>query len=269
MRAEPHEQAVEEQVVVEQAVIEHFDGDDLDPARWVPHYLPHWSSRDASRATFAVEGSVLRLSIPTDQGLWCADTHEPPLRVSGIASGLHAGPVGSTQGQQPFAEGQLVREAQPEHRGWLLAHGRLTVLARADLSARSMASVWLTGVEDAPERCGEVCVFEVFGDTLRDDPPSAGVGAGVHAFRDPALAEDFAVSEVALDLAAWHRYEVEMRPDGCTWWVDGVDLRRSEQMPAYPLQIFVGVFDFPGRDDGTLGAHVASLEVDEITFVPA
>ena len=30
---------------------DHFDGTDLDTDVWVPHYLPHWSSRAASAAT--------------------------------------------------------------------------------------------------------------------------------------------------------------------------------------------------------------------------
>lgn len=244
---------------------EHFDGSDLAGDRWVPWYLPHWSSRVGTRATYDVADSVLRLRIPTDQGPWCPERHEPALRTSTIASGLYAGPLGSTIGQQPFADGLTVTEEQDPFRGWLLTGGRLTVRARADVSARSMVSVWLTGFEDEPDRCGEVCVFEAFGDTVT--AASVGVGAGVHVFRDPALREDFSVTPVDLDLREWHDYSVSMEPDGCTWSVDGRPLRTSAQCPAYPLQIFVGVFDFPDRDDGTLAGHVPTLEVDSITHL--
>ena len=41
------------------------------------------------------------------------------MRVSCIQSGNFAGPLGSTIGQQPFWEGLLVREEQPEFRGYL------------------------------------------------------------------------------------------------------------------------------------------------------
>lgn len=61
---------------------EHFEGSDLASDRWVPWYLPHWSSRESSRATYDVASSVLRLGIPGDQGLWCGDRHTPPLRTS-------------------------------------------------------------------------------------------------------------------------------------------------------------------------------------------
>jgi hypothetical protein len=242
---------------------EHFEGSDLAADTWVPWYLPHWSSRAGSRASYDVSGSVLRLSIPVALGLWCADRHSPPLRTSTIASGLYAGPLGSTVGQQPFADGLRVTEEQDPFRGWVLSGGRLTVRARADITRRSMVSVWLTGFEDEPDRSGEVCVFEVFGDTVT--PTEAGVGAGTHPFRDPVLREDFVVTPLPIDLREWHDFAVDMRPGECTWTVDGEVVRTVDRCPTYPLQLFVGVFDFPDRDDGTLGDHVPSLEVDWIT----
>ncbi|RYB94008.1 glycosyl hydrolase family protein [Nocardioides oleivorans] len=247
-------------------VTEHFEGSDLADDRWVPHYLPHWSSREGTRASYDVHDSVLRLRVPVGQGLWCPDRHRPSLRTSTVASGLYAGPLGSTLGQQPFADGLTVTEEQPPFRGWLVSGGRVTVRARADLTARSMVSVWMTGFEDEPDRCGEVCVFEVFGDTVTSS--SAGVGAGVHAFRDPALGEDFSVTPVDLDLREWHDYSVSMTPSGCTWTVDGRALRTSAECPSYPLQLFVGVFDFPEREDGTTRDHEPSLEVDWIRHEP-
>ncbi len=36
-----------------------------------------------------------------------------------------------------------------------------------DLSPRSMASLWMSGLEDEPDRCGEICVFEIFGDAQK------------------------------------------------------------------------------------------------------
>ena len=34
--------------------MEHFDGPGLDTDVWLPHYLPHWSSRAQSAATYTV-----------------------------------------------------------------------------------------------------------------------------------------------------------------------------------------------------------------------
>ena len=46
---------------------DHFDGPDLDTEVWVPHYLPMWSSRAASAASYTVAESELRLTIGEKQ----------------------------------------------------------------------------------------------------------------------------------------------------------------------------------------------------------
>src|SRR4051812_11104650 len=55
---------------------ETFVGMDLDPAIWTTSYLPAWSSRAESAATYSVADGQLTLSIPPDQGLWCEDLHQ-------------------------------------------------------------------------------------------------------------------------------------------------------------------------------------------------
>ena len=87
---------------------ERFTGQSLDPQVWFPFYLPHWSSREQSAATYVIRDGELHLLIPPHQPLWCSDLHDEPLRVSGVQTGSFAGPVGSTIGQQPFKEGLSV-----------------------------------------------------------------------------------------------------------------------------------------------------------------
>jgi hypothetical protein len=239
--------------------LDDFDGAGLDAEMWVAHYLPHWSSRAQSAATYAVVDSELRLTIPPGQGLWCRDDHDPALRVSGIQSGVFSGEVGSTIGQQPFREGLVVREHQPTQWGWTPEYGVLEVRARMDLSPRSMASVWMVGLEDRPERCGEICVFEVFGDA------PAAIGMGVHPFRDPSLTDEFAVARMAIDVAEHHVYAADWRPGRVDFLVDGEHVRTVHQAPAYPMQMMVAVFDFPDRDGASEHAdHVPQLAVDYV-----
>jgi glycosyl hydrolase family 16 len=218
-----------------------FTGDDLDRSVWVPWYLPHWSSRTASAATYAVRDGELHLSIPEDQPLWAADEHPTPLRVSGVQSANYSGPVGSTIGSQPFRPGQLVREEQPELWGCTPFHGHIEARMRAVLSPRSMAAFWLAGIETAPELSGEICVMEVFGDA-----PQA-IGTGLHKFRDPALTEDWTTVTLPIDVAAFHTYAVDWSPGVLTFTVDGTVTRRVPQAPNYPVQLQLAVFDFPDK----------------------
>lgn len=224
---------------------ERFEDDSLDPDVWFPYYLPQWSSRAASAATYSVQRGELHLSIPVDQPVWCEGLHEEPLRVSCVQTGSFAGPLGSTVGQQPFRDGLVVREEQPTIWGFTPHYGRVEVRMRGVVTARSMFACWLSGIEDQPDRSGEICVAEVFGDAVRDG--SAGVGMGVHQFRDPALAEDFAVQPLEIDVVEFHTYGVEWRPGSTTFSVDGQVVREASQAPDYPVQIMIGVFDFPAK----------------------
>lgn len=245
-----------------------FDEVELDTEVWSPHYLPAWSSRAASRATYALRGSALHLSIPAGQGVWCAGDHEPPIRVSGVQSGSGSGPVGSTAGQQPWREGQVVREEQPWFLGFTPAGGRVEMVARTTLSPRSMASLWMVGLEDRPQRCAEICVMEVFGDAVAPGE-SAAVGMGLHAFRDPGVQEDFTTVRLPLDVAEPHSYAVEWDASVATWSVDGGVVRRCERPPVYPVQLMLAVFDFPDRSVGGDDHLVPELVVDRITGVDA
>ena len=238
-----------------------FDGPDLDTQVWVPHYLPQWSSRAESAPTYELADSELRLTIPPEQGLWCAGDHDPALRVSGIQSGVFSGEVGSTVGQQPFREGLVVREFQPAFWGWTPHYGRLEIRARMDLSPRSMAGVWMSGLEDEPTRSGEILLFEVFGDALEDG--TAAVGMGVRPFRDPALADGFEAPRVAIDVTEHHVYAAEWQPGRVDFLIDGELIKTVDQAPDYPMQMMIGIFDFPATaapgDD-----HVPLLAVDQV-----
>ena len=241
---------------------DHFDGPDLDPAVWLPHYLPAWSSRAQTAASYELRDSCLHLRIPPEQGLWCADDHVPPMRVSGIQSGNFSGPVGSTLGQQPYRDGVRVREAQEEFWGWTPSGGYIELRARAVVTPRSMVAFWMVGLEDEPDRCAEICVTEMFGDAV--ERGWAAVGTGLHAFRDPAVVEDFEAIRLPLDVAQLHTYAVDWSAEHATFLVDGMVVRRCPRPPTYPMQMMLAVFDFPERSVGDDADAVPELVVDSL-----
>ena len=90
---------------------------------------------------------------------------------------------------------------------------------RMTLTARSMAAFWLVGFEDQPERSGEICVAEIFGDAIDGDITQ--VGMGVHKFRDPDLEEAFTTIPMTIDVCdlphLWRRLDA---------WFGGIHDRR-------------------------------------------
>ena len=108
-----------------------------------------------------------------------------------------------------------------------------------------MFALWLSGIEDRPERSGEITVAEIFGDAVRDG--SADVGLGVKRLRDPALVEEFSTVPLPIDVSELHTYGVDWRPGSLSFTVDEEVVRHVAQAPTYPVQLMLGVFDFPAK----------------------
>lgn len=246
---------------------ETFTGAALDPEVWLPGYLAHWSSRAEAAATYAVRDRELHLAIPPEQGLWCADRHVEPIRVSVIQTAGGSGAVGSTEGAQAFKPGLTVREAQPVFRGCAPLFGQIEVRMRGVIGARSMVAFWLSGLEDVPGHSGEICVAEIFGDAVGGG--FAEVGTGIKAFGDPALREAFATERVELDVADDHTYSVDWRSGSVRFLIDGREVRRVEQAPDYPLQLELGVFDFPDRPARAGDPETPELVVSRVRVRPS
>ncbi len=160
-----------------------------------------------------------------------------------------------------------MREEQPTFWGYTPRFGRIEVDMRGDLTPRSMFGFWLAGIEDRPERSGEILVAEVFGDEIEDG--SAAVGLGIRSFRDPDLSGDFSAPRLNVDVSESHTYAVVWSPESIEIVVDEVPVRRIDQSPGYPMQLMIGVFDFPARDPSGIWAnHVPELVVSSVTGSP-
>jgi hypothetical protein len=225
-----------------------FDGDTLDQRRWLPWYLPQWSSRETSAARYQLGGGVLRLVIEADQPPWCPE-FDGQTRVSSLQTGVFAGPVGSPVGQSRFTPGLVVRQAQPAARLYTPQYGLFELRAKAIDDPRCMVALWMIGYEDDPERSAEICICEIFGRNVAAD--RAGVGMGLHPFGDPRIRDEFSVESLAIDARDFHVYAAEWTPEHVAFFVDHRLVKTVEQSPAYPMQFMLGIYEFP--DDGEAG----------------
>jgi GNAT superfamily N-acetyltransferase len=242
------------------AVDDRFDGEELDRGLWLPHYLPHWSSRAASAARYRLGDGCLRLVVEEDQPPWCPE-FDGGVRVSSLQTGEFCGPLGSPVGQHRFSPRAVVREEQDDVALYTPRYGLFEVRARMELDPSSMAALWMIGYEDSPERSGEICVFEVFGRDV--GPGGVRIGMGVHPWADPALREEFERVALPIDVGEFHVYAAEWTPQQVSFLVDEQVVKVVAQSPAYPMQFMLDVYAFPG-DDGAppLGPWPKELVVD-------
>jgi hypothetical protein len=165
-----------------------FDGDALDRSRWLPYYLPHWSSRELSAARYKLADGCLQLLVEADQPPWCPEL-DGTTRVSSLQTGAFAGPVGSRVGQLRFKPEAIVREAQENVRLYTPQFGVFAIRARALADPEAMVALWMIGYEDERERSAEICICEIFGKDVAAD--AAAVGMGVHPWADPTVVDWF------------------------------------------------------------------------------
>jgi Glycosyl hydrolases family 16 len=219
-----------------------FVGEKLSHERWIPHYLPHWSTRERSAARYEIADDCLQLLITEDQQPWCPNL-DGDLRVSSLQTGLFAGAVGSRVGQHRFHPDAVVTEAQENVRLYTPQYGRIELRARALDDPRTMVALWLIGYEDDPAHSAEICICEIFGRDV--GPTEAAIGMGVHPFGDPAIEDEFSAVRLPIDVRDFHVYAAEWAPELVAFFVDGELAKTVPQSPSYPMQLMLGIYEFP------------------------
>jgi beta-glucanase (GH16 family) len=231
---------------------EDFDAPALDESRWVPHYLPQWTTPDRSAARYDLRGGWLRLRIDAEQPAWRPE--DGALRVSNLQTGSFSGPAGSERGTHRHRPDLEVRSPQPTRRLFTPTGGLVEARLRASADPTSMLAIWLVGVEEtAPEDSGEICIAELYGDRI--GAAGSSVRTGIKAHGDPRLREDMTDVALALDATDWHTYGAAWTADETRIYVDDRLVRTVDQGMAYPMQLMLDLFEFPAGPDRDPAAY--------------
>lgn len=225
-----------------------FDGPQLDSQKWLPFYLPQWSSRAQAAPQYTFEEGNLVLQITRDQAPWCPE-FDGEVRCSSIQTGVFSGPVGSMVGQHRFSEACIVREAQPATRTYTPRYGYFEIRAKGVNTSANHAALWMIGYEDAPERSAEIAVFELLG--IHAGAESSRVRYGVHPWGDPAIQDEFYDEAFSIDTTCYHLYAVEWTPTHVDFYIDGIRIRTIHQSPQYPMQFMLSLYELPFADAWT------------------
>ncbi|MBL0888545.1 hypothetical protein [Myceligenerans indicum] len=220
----------------------------LSPRRWVPHYLPQWTTPERSAARYRlVEGGGIELRIEEDQLDWRPE--DAPLRVSNLQTGTYSGEAGSRRGTHRHRpDGLVVRTETPRQLLWAPAAGRIDVTVTAGRDPGCMLAAWLVGTEHRDEAdAGEICVFEIDADAIG---PATVARSGVKAHGDPRLTTDMAEVTLPFDASVPHTWTVLWGGGETVIGCEGAVLRRIPQAPGYPLFLMLDLFEI-----GPAGGH--------------
>ncbi len=219
-----------------------FDEPVLDTRKWLPFYLPHWSSRAQSAPNYSLQNNHLILQITEQQQPWCP-AFDGEVKCSSIQTGQFSGPPGSSVGQHRFNPANIVREAQENVRTYTPQYGYFEMRAKAVKSLPNHVALWMIGYEDAQERSGEIAVFEIMGAYIQ--PSSSRVGHGVRRWADPLLEDAFYEDFFPIDAAQFHIYAVEWLPTHLDFYIDNQRIKTIPQSPNYPMQFMLSIYELP------------------------
>jgi hypothetical protein len=221
-----------------------FDQPGLDTHKWLPFYLPHWSSMALSRPDYFRQNGSLVLQITKDQQPWCPE-FDGEVKCSSIQTGEFAGPVGSKLGQHRFNPECTVREAQNNIQTYAPQYGYFELRAKGVKSAANHVSLWMIGYEDTPDRSGEIDLFEIMGASIRST--TSQVGYGVRRLSDPMLEDEFYEEFFQIDAAQYHIYGMEWFPTHLDFYIDNRKIKTCSQSPKYPMQFMFSLYELPSK----------------------
>jgi hypothetical protein len=210
----------------------------LDTSKWLPFYLPHWSSRRLAAARYSLRGGGLRLLIEKEQQPWCPE-YDGAVRVSSLQTGCYSGPLGSPIGQHRFNPRLTVTEWQPTTKLYTPQYGYFETWLKAVTIPGYMVALWMIGFEEIPEQSAEICICEIFGSQVAGG--TSTVGYGIHPFNDPAITDEFYHDMVDINAGNYHIYAAEWTPTQVEFFIDNVRVRTVLQSPNYPMQFMLGI----------------------------
>ncbi len=217
-----------------------FDVPILDRAKWIPYYLPQWSSRENTQPRYRIEDSCLILEIQPDQQPWSPEFNGN-IRVSSLQTGLYSGALNSVEGQHRFSKDLRVREPQPTERTYTPRYGYVELKAKCNILPNNVAALWMIGFEDQPEHSAEICIFELKGQNIR--AKSAIIGYGVHPFGDPSITDEFYEDEFPVDVTQFNTYAAEWTEHVVHFYINEKKIRSIYQSPQYPMQLMLNIYD--------------------------
>ncbi|MBB3109696.1 hypothetical protein FHS18_001759 [Paenibacillus phyllosphaerae] len=225
-----------------------FDERELDRTKWLPYYLPQWSSRNNTEANYRFEDSQLVLQITEDQVPWSPEFNGD-VKVSNLQTGVFSGPAGTGYGQHRFSPDCVVREEQAAERLFTPMYGYVEIRMKGIANPNNVCAFWMIGFEEEPEQSAEICPFELKGWNVQED--QCTIGFGIHPFGDKTLYEEFFERTFAIDPTEFHIYAVNWTDEGVEFYIDNELIHRSAQSPQYPMQFMLNIYEIPSSESGS------------------
>lgn len=218
-----------------------FDGTELDKTKWLTDFLPHnTASAEGAKANYRVSDGTLKLILDENT----VDYY------TGEKNRMDGGQMVS--GIQTYEKNALhmkdTKRSVETFNGYKTQYGYFETSIKIPRSeGGGSVGFWMVGCEPDVKKNGlgskqtaEIDIVETFFNNPRLYEPK------LHPWADPDL-EEFYESNVMLpgeDADYWnqfHTFAMDWTPERLVFYVDGVEVSRTEQSPQYEMCIFLSI----------------------------
>ncbi|WP_433326258.1 family 16 glycosylhydrolase [Spirillospora sp. CA-294931] len=219
---------------------EEFNGTSLDQSKWLPKYLPHWTSTpENAKARYTVADGVLTERLDADTPAWNAKW-DSTVKISSIQSY-------NKDWWHKFNASMPNDHHEPDFNGYTTKYGYFEVRAKmANVGGGGHQAFWLVGTDDTSSASAnpEIDMIETF----FSRPANwriAGYGWGDPNFLGSWYSSDQAVPS-GEPTKEFHNYGMEWTPTQLKFYYDGQLYRTIDDAPNMPMGMILGIYTDAG-----------------------
>lgn len=213
-----------------------FDGDELDFTKWLPQYLPHaTTSLSGFMADYDVSDGSLKLQIDEDRPTFYEQENPKGFKVCGIQS----------YNKNSLHERTAIGANVVPYEGYTTQYGYFEIRYKMPAGGGGgHVAFWLIGTQaDAREdgsgslQTGEIDITET-----RFDAPNVHAPK-VYNWTDEDLQDWMVQIPMEEDYVnEYHVYAMDWTPEYLAFYVDGVEIARTEQSPQYEMCMILSMY---------------------------
>ncbi len=223
-----------------------FNGADLNQQLWFPYYLPHWSTRELTKANYALQNGSLVLKITPEMQPW-----DPVKDAGTVISGIQ---TGEKDWLHRWTNYSAVNHHEDTVQNFLQKYGYFEIRAKVQKGSGIHSAWWMIGFQqDQNQATGEntmnaeMDIFEILGKT-----PSSDL-INLHPWSDSTLSSSSNTVAAGADLSQdFHVYGFEWDETNMKFYVDNQLVKTINQSPNYPMMTLLGLYE--KRNGGWTGA---------------
>ncbi|XVV12604.1 family 16 glycosylhydrolase [Actinoplanes sp. CA-131856] len=217
-----------------------FNTSSLDTSKWLPYYLPHWSTRDLSAARYDISGGALNLRIDADQPAW-DPVHDADVKVSSIQT-YERDYLHQFDG---FSSGMQINHHEPVFNGYTTRYGYFEMRAKGpDVGGGGHSAWWMVGTQEDQDAAGtgsrqtaEIDITENFFSEPNQWKPN------LRRWTDSSISNSPRNVTISGDPAdEYHIYAMNWTPDGLQFYYDNQLITSMADAPNYPMGMLLGIY---------------------------